>query len=122
MPTDLSLNLGLNGASTVKGTIGPRDFPRQLKQLGQFHELEVQVLPGDIFGTKIIPLPPIASPKFLFLQTDLPVLFQKTGEVVQHSLDTGGMHLEIGSLAVLASIAFQAGGSPQSNIYIAFGG
>lgn len=120
MPTDLTIDVDLNGASTTKGAIGPRDFARKLLQMGQFQELEVTILPADV--DKIVPLPTIAAPKFLFIKTDLPCSFKKGVESIVHALDVYGMHMEAGALVAFTQLSFTGAGAPQANVYIAVGG
>lgn len=121
MPTELNVSLTLDGTSTIKGVIQARPFSRTLKNLAQFQELEVTILPGDV--DKVIPLPGgITAGAILLVRTDLPCSFKKNSETAVHSLDAEGEYLEVGSLGALTQLLFTGSGSPKASVYIAVGG
>jgi hypothetical protein len=116
MPLNATLAGTLQGISSIGGNVGPVQFSFPLTGELQHFDLEVNVLPTDVVGTKIYTLPSVGStPKLFYLETttDVTVLVNAT---MSFPVKAGG-GLVWGGGPAITSVAFGGNGVTPSTVW-----
>lgn len=104
MPLNATLSGALQGLSTIGGNVGPVQFSYPMNGQLQNFDLEVNVLPSDLVGTKVYAVPTVGTPVLFYLETttDVTVLVNGT---MSFPIKAGGILTWCGG-PLITSVAF----------------
>jgi len=114
----INVTLGgtLQGLSPVGGNVGPVQFSYPLTASLQHFDLEVNVLPTDLVGTKTYAIPSVGTPPGLFFLTTTTAVTILVNGTMTFPLNANGVISWCGG-PLITSIAFGGNGVTPSTCW-----
>lgn len=115
MPLTATLAGALQGLSTIGGNVGPVQFSYPLTGELQHFDIEVNVLPTDVVGSKSLAIPSVGVPTLFYLETTTDVTILVNG-TMSFALKAGGIITWCGG-PLITAVAFGGNGVTPSTVW-----